>query len=226
MVERNLKAFEAIVSFVKDLNEVFGSTTKATPISLYSRFVDHINPETHTEAMNKIVQGFETFFANNVGNLSEEKVGNIPRGTCIPYSEKVHLEIQKYLYKADPETRSVIITHLLTIFAILHPDGKVLKNLERRTKGLIDIDTTTNEGQFINDLMEKAKDSMQDTDLSNPGNAMMGLFQSGVFGELMSGLESGSKNGSIDMKKMMRTIRGALDSILPIDESDEEEDAE
>jgi hypothetical protein len=129
--------------------------------------------------------------------------------------EKV-IDIQKYIYKTnnDSETREAIRRHLMTISAILEPDSKKLEELDKRIEEL-NMDLGSKEGEFITGIMHKAKNSMEDIDTENPGQAIMGLLSSGVIQEMVSGLQYGVSSGEMDMQKLLGSMQTAIGSIMP-----------
>lgn len=234
--ERKLKAFNAIVSFVTDLNEAFGNPKNVTPLSLYTRLVVNHIKFTEVDRIDSALSGFETFVDKYSSAIMKCEWDGIPRDTVIPYgtSDKICLEIQKYIYKADELTRKVIRQHLLTIGAILRPvDNEALLNaltsaslqnikpLElnapKDLKTALNIDENTKEGKFISGIMYKVKDAMEDMggDTGNPTAALMNLATSGVIPELIGGLQAGVSSGEMDMTKLMHTMIGAMHTLLP-----------
>lgn len=215
--KKSLEAFSAIVSFVNDLWEVFGSTKTVTPLALYHRLIEHIK-FTDSEGIQKAIAGFTTFMGEYETILVKNELSKIPRDTFIRYgdSDKVYLEIQKYLYLArnDTCTIEVIRQHLLTICTILDPNKEKIAELEKRINEL-KVDTSTREGQFITGIMEKAKTTMEGVDTDDPMKAMMGIFSSGVIQEMVSGLQQGVGSGEMDMQRLLGTMQSAIGAIMP-----------
>lgn len=216
MDDNKIQVFEAITSFVNDLWSVFQSG-KPTPLALYHRMIKHINSEKSENGMNDSISGFVEFFSKHEVNIVDDKLESIPRDTIIRYgkSEKVYLEIQKYIYRSnkDIEMRNAIRKHLLTIAAILQPDIKKFEALESN-KGMLGIDDSTTEGKFLSNIMKQAQNSMGDVDTDNPTAAMSVLFTS-VVPQLVSGLQNGVNSGQMDMYKLMSTMQNTLGAIMP-----------
>jgi len=61
MTETKIEAFNAVVSFVNDLWEVYGNPKKVSPLALYRRLISHIKP-TQKEGIHKTLSGFVEFF--------------------------------------------------------------------------------------------------------------------------------------------------------------------
>lgn len=235
--ETNVEVFRAVKAFVTDLWEVFGTTKSVTPLSLYYRLITKMSP-TDTQSLSKVTNGFKAFFRTNEVHILKDEMKKIPRDTIIRYGEsgKVFLEIQKYVHKVskDAETLSVIQSHLLTISTLLDPNTEKLAQLEKiqeeRGKNPLGIDTTTAEGEFIMDVMETARSGFegQEINASNPMEAMMKLYQSGVAQKLMTGIQQGTGKGGkkLNTRRLMREMKKAMDHLLPEDEDEEEETPE
>lgn len=209
------EVFEAITSFVSDLWSVFQSS-KPTPLALYQRMIAHINKENSSQGKQESINGFIEFFMAHEKNILEDSLDAIPRGTIIRYgkSEKVFLEIQKYIHQSskDVETRAAIRKHLITISTILEPDTKKLEALDADNP--FHIPQNTKEGAFINDILRDAQNSMGDVDTDNPTAAMASLFTT-VVPRLVSGLQEGVGSGEMDMHKLMGVMQQAMASFMP-----------
>lgn len=218
------ETFIAISSFVEDLWEVFGNTKKVTPLSLYHRLIQHIKFSA-LDDMKSSIEGFREFFSSYDNLIIGNEMDKIPRNTNIRFgtSSKVYLEIQKYIYQADVETKDAIRRHLITISTILEPNKEKMAQLERRIEGL-DIDANSPEGEFLSNIMEKTKHTMENIEADNPMTAIMGLFNSGVLGEMMSGLESGVQSGQMDMGKLLGTMQSTIGKLIPVEEEKKEEE--
>lgn len=215
MEERSVKAFEAITSFVKELWETLGVKGVVTPLALYNRLLEHITTGDK-KAVGKCVTGFRQFLSTYHDKLLSDDVTAVPKNAKIVYgtSQAVYLEIGEYLRSADNDTRTVIRQHLLIISALLEPDKVKMKELEKKLTEL-NVDTSTPEGQFIGNLMGKAKNAMETVDAQNPATAIAGLLQSGLITDLVSGLQDGVSSGSMDVRRLLGTMQGAINSLMP-----------
>ena len=213
MKEIYLKAFNSITEFVNDLWEVFGIRSKVTPLALYKRLIEHIK-FTDEEAIMKAIQPFSSFVKRYNSAIISGNLDEIPRGEIIRYGEnnKIVIEIQKFIYKGDNETKTIIRQYLLTINAILNPSKEAIDELEKKrsTLGLDD----SYESNFLTNVMDKAKTSMQDIDTENPSVALASLAQSGVIQELFSGLQTGMASGEMDFGKLVGSMQGALGNLM------------
>lgn len=50
---------------------------------------------------------------------------------------------------------------------------------------------------------------------SNPMETINNLMQSGVFNELITGMQSGLSDGSLDMNKLMGSVQGMMTKLSP-----------
>lgn len=220
--KRDRDAFNAIFSFVSDIWDVFGTKNvkKVTPLVLYHRLVESTKL-SDSDSIEKILNGFKTFFITHGSSILTGQLDNIPENTKILYgsSERICLEIQKFIYKTknDSDTREAIRSHLLTISCILEPDQSKISELEKFSASDIHIDTSTKEGEFINKLMQKAKNSMKNVNTSNPMAAVAGMFQSGIVQDMTTGLQKGIASGEMKMDRLLGAMQTAIGSVLPSD---------
>lgn len=206
--KRYVTAFAAVIEFIKNLWEIFGSKT-VTPLCLYNRLLEHIKFEDK-EAIMKSINGFLSFFDAHGADIFSNNLSAIPVGARINYGDgkNVYLEIQKFMHKSDPETREAIRQHLMTIASILQPERIVAITPK------LGIDDQSNEGKFIDTIMKKANATVSGQDVSNPMSIMASLFSSGVMTDMMSGLQQGAENGQFDMMKMMQMMQNAMTSMM------------
>lgn len=208
--------FTAIKQFVSDLWLAF--PVKNSPLALYHRLMQHTNDSNSNVATEKSVAGFKVFFVNFDEILSsDEGLQSIPRDTVIRYGEspKVYLEIQKYIYKASPEQRTVIRQHLLTISATIDPDEKKLSSLSNSAAPVLEKMGLggSAESRFVKNIVDKAKKSMEGMDMSNikdPTSAILALAQGGVIADMMRSVETQMQSGPIDPAGLMEALQENL----------------
>lgn len=220
--KKQREAFNAILSFVNDLWDAFGSSKKVTPLSLYHRLVTNIKV-SDMESINNVVNGFKSFMSLYELSLLKGDINSIPEDTKISYgnSGRICLEIQKYFYRSrnNEETSKIIRQHLLTIGMILDPRADKMAELENSQREreeaaaaiLPGIDTSTKEGQFINDILNTAKSGMEGIDTSDPMQAMMGVYRSGAFQKMMGGMQDGTMNP----RALGRMMKKTLNALIP-----------
>lgn len=213
--KKNIDAFGAIVHFVNDLWEVFGSKNATSGLALYHRLIGRIGL-SEIDNIKKVVDGFNEFLLSHENSIVNNKLENIPRGVSIKYggSDKIQIEVQKFIYQSDPTTKEIIRQHLLTISTILNPKKEKIAQLEKRINEL-NIDTSTKEGKFITGIMDKAKTSMTNVSTEDPMQAMMSIFQSGIIQEMVVGLQQGVGSGEMNMQSLLGTMQSAIGSMMP-----------
>jgi hypothetical protein len=227
--KRYSDGFVAISAFINELWEQFGDTKNPTPLGLYKRLLHHIK-FTEIDSIMKSVKGFEKFLKPYTDIILSGKLDAIPSDSKIEYGDsgKVYIDIGKIIHKTDEETRRNIQQHLIAIDVILHPNKEKIDAFEKilqepvSDQEFLKVDTSTNEGKFINNIMQRSKKSMENVDADNPMAAMFSIFQSGVVQEMVSGLSQGVESGQMDMKKLLGTMQDALGSIIPSKEPPKE----
>lgn len=207
MDPKYVTGFNAVVNCIEDLWSVFGSK-KATPLALYRRLISHIK-FTDAEAINKSLSGFRQFLMIHDDYIINDELEKIPRGTVIKYgtNDRVYIDIQKYIYQSDKETKEAIRQHLITISAILDPNDKKITELEKKASQML-TSSNSKEGEFISGIMSKAKNVMQQGDMDNPTQAIAGIFKSGLLQEMISGLQEGVESGELSQEKLMSSMQG------------------
>jgi len=226
--KRQREAFNAILSFVNDLWDAFGNSKKVTPLALYHRLITSLKV-SDMDSILKVVQGFQVFLRKYELSLLKGKITDIPENAKVMYgnSERICLEIQKYFYQSrgNEETVATMRQHLLTIGMILDPKEDKIAELEmcqqKREEAeaavLPGIDINTKEGQFINDILETAKNGMEGVDTSDPMQAMMGVYRSGAFQKMMGGM----KDGSMNPRTLGRMMKKTLNALIPDEDEPE-----
>lgn len=208
--EVDQEAFDAISQFVNDLWEVFGNNKKITPLALYKRIIEHINKKSDIKAVERAVTPFKKFVQKYDKVILNREV--VPRGEKIYYgdNQKIYIDIESFIHRGDSETRSAIFQHLLTICAILNPSEEAFQELEKKESFPIE----GKEGEFLSGMLNRAKTSMEGVDTNNPMVAFSALAESGIVGELFSGLQQGMASGQMDFKKMLGSMQGLINNMM------------
>ena len=142
--------------------------------------------------------------------VSDAVVSDIISFLTIQYSERVYIDIKLILKLADEQTCDAIWNHLLTISAFVDPAGnakEILKANLKATNG-----DNINENMFLENIIsqvEKAIPSNGSGD-ADPMKMISSIMQSGVFTELIGGMNQGLSNGSLDIGKLMGTVQGLI----------------
>ena len=140
----------------------------------------------------------------------------IPRDTFIRYgdSENIYLDVQKFVYlsRSNSQQLEIIRKHLLTIAALISPEEKtltalggapILENLGYSSK--------SREAEFVKNILAKANKTMANLPAgSDPMEAVSSMLGSGILQEVVSGLEDGYKNKTIDPEKLMEGLQTTI----------------
>jgi hypothetical protein len=197
----SLLAFKTICNFVKDLSAEYGKNHK--PLLLYNRLTTHTQI-SHDKAIKKHLSIFYDFSVSNREALLLQDSTKILCKKLV-YSERVYIDMEYIFRIADKENSPVIWQHLLTISALIDPDGKakdvLLKNKEDDKK----------EDDFLSDIISKVQQNVKPN--SNPMEAFSSILQSGVATDLISNMQGNLKSGKLDMKKLLGSVKGLITNL-------------
>ena len=133
----------------------------------------------------------------------------------IVYSERVYVDIVSVLKHCDTDCSIVIWQHLLTIWGLIDPTSQAKQNLKEMMKN--EDGSESKESDFLNSIIDKVEKSVDPSKMntSNPMEMVSSLMQSGVFNELITGMQGGLSNGSLDMEKLMGSVKGMMSKLSP-----------
>lgn len=193
--------FKTIATFVGDLSEIFASSYHE--LALYNRLLQKTTL-SHEVGVRKNINAFKTFCVNNrkpiISRNYKDVVGKII------YSDKVFIDIKDIMINADAETRKIIWLHLIKICAFVDPSTKAREILK---------ENVSNESTFIDEIMTKVEQNIDLDSTTNPLEAVTSIMNSGVFNDLMMGMNNKLQDGSIDLSKLMGTVETLCSSIKP-----------
>ena len=191
--------FKTICTFITDLAEIYSSSHHE--LKLYERLIQKTTLK-HEIAIRKHIESFRVFCVNNrksiIARNFSEVVGNIV------YSEKVFINIKQILESADDDTRKVIWLHIIKICAYIDPSTKAREILK---------ENASNESNLISEIMSKVEQNVDLNNNSNPMEAVTSIMNSGIFNDLMMGMNSKLQDGSIDLSKLMGTVETLCSNI-------------
>lgn len=200
----SLLIFNAISQFVSELNQEFGTTHKN--IALYNRLLtkttfSHIGPIT------KHIQCFRTFFEKNQKAIIEQNPASFIE-TKISYSDRVFIDLAQVLRQSSKENTKIIWQHLLTIWGLIDPTSQARKLLHDMAQNS-DSKDGTNEEDFLVNIINKVEQSVSrdKIDSNNPMAAIGTLMQSGVMTDLVTGMQKGLSDGSLNVGKLMSSVQ-------------------
>lgn len=199
--DMSLVCFKAISNFTTELVELFSS--KQRSLKLYGRLINKTTI-VHDKSINKHIDAFRQFCVTNrdaIINKSVDKMTNYK----ISYSNRVFIDMNEIFKISDKETSNVIWEHLLCISALVDPAGKAREILkENMSNGK----TGTGETNFLTDIIDKVEATVDPN--ASPMEAVSSIMQSGIFTDLIGGMNSGLSNGSLDLGKLMGAVQGMV----------------
>jgi hypothetical protein len=207
MNDTSLITFKSISNFTKDLGEIFGSQQHS--LKLYTHLISKTTL-AHDKAIKKHIDAFKDFCIQNreaiTSKDSSKFVSNSKetKQIRIIYSKNVYIDIDAIFKTADKDTQTVIWKHLLVISALVDPAGKAKEILKQKTSG--------KEGDFLADIISKVEKNV-DPDSNNPMEAVTNIMKSGVFTDIISGMNEGMQNGSLDLGKLMASVQGMVTTL-------------
>ena len=194
-INYELIAFKAISEFTKELGEIFTSKDKNHSLKLYEHLLNKTTL-THDKAIKKHIEAFREFCVSNRDAIKSKNFSLLVKDKVV-YSTRVFIDFTSIFKEADRETTAVIWKHLLTISALVDPAGKA--------KEILKNSSSTKEANFLSDIIEKVESNVNPN--SNPLEAISSIMSSGVFNELITGMNSGIQNGDLDLGKLMGTVQ-------------------
>lgn len=209
MDNTSILIFKAITGFISDLNTEFGNKHKS--IALYNRLLEKTGI-VNVGPINKHIECFRTFFNTNKQAM-EEKNANLFIDSKISYSDRVYVDIATVLKQSDKENTQIIWKHLLTIWGLVDPTSQAKKVLQDCMKS----GDGDKEASFLTNIIDKVEKSVSssDIDTSNPMAAVGSLMSSGVFNDLIMGMQTGLSDGSLNIGKLMGTVQGMIGKMAP-----------
>ena len=204
----NVLLFKAITTFINDLHTEFGSKFKS--ITLYHRLLEKTGI-MHTGPILKHIDCFRSFFTENKEMMETQDITKIVKSQ-ISYSERVYVDIPSVMKHSDKECTVIIWKHLLTIWGLIDPTSQAKQTLKEMMKN-----NDNKEADFLSNIIEKVESSIDPSKMngSNPMEMVSGLMQSGVFNDLISGMQGGLEDGSLDMNKLMGSVQGMMTKMSP-----------
>lgn len=201
-LEKNeLILFETISDLINSLNEYIGKNYYN--LQLYSRLIEK-TPKENIKIIRKHNNCFSLFYTENkeaILNLDEYKINS-----TIKYSDKVYIDMKKIFDILDDTDKKTSWKYLLTIGAIIDPNGGTKKILDELNK-------TNKSDEFIESIMGEVKENINLENNADPMSVVSSLMMSGVFGKMVGNLNSKMEDESIDPKQLISSLQGMLSSL-------------
>lgn len=193
--------FKAITSFISDLDSEFGKRHKS--IALYNRLLEKTGI-VHIGPIHKHIECFKKFFDLNKNAVTEQNPA-LFENSKIVYSEKVYVDVTTVLRQTSEDNKKIIWQHLLTIWGLIDPSSEARRLLNEAKKN----GTATNEDDFLSNIIEKVETAVSSDkiDKNNPLSAITTLMQSGIMSDLVTGMQKGLSDGSLDVGKLMGSVQ-------------------
>jgi hypothetical protein len=199
--------FNSITSFISDLYIEFGSKNKN--ITLYHRLLEKTGI-VHTNPILKHIDCFRNFFIKNKEAMETKDHTKFVENK-ISYSDRVYIDLKNIFENSDSECSLIIWKHLLTIWGLIDPESQAKNYLKELSS------CESKESDFLNKIIDKVEKNVDPSKMntSNPMEMVSGLMQSGVFNDLISGMQGGLSDGSLDINKLMGSVQGMISKLSP-----------
>lgn len=198
--DTSLVCFKAISNFTTELGETF---SKQRSLKLYCRLINKTTI-VHDKSINKHIGAFRQFCVTNRDAIVNKSVDKLSTNK-IEYSQRVFIDMAEIFKLSDKDTTRIIWDHILCISALVDPAGKAREVLK---KNLENGKTSGKETNFLTDIIDKVEAHV-DPD-SNPMEAVSSILKSGVFTDLIGGMNNGLSDGSLDLGKLMGAVQGMV----------------
>lgn len=216
-MEKNIKGFERIKTFVSSLKIVLDSLKieeNYHEIVLY----DHLLSKTPTDSNKAIIKHTSIFSKFMITNKEAVLATNhtLFKEPIIEYtSNKIYLDMNKiFRLLVDDKTRNVVWDHLLGIALFVYPNDEIKQLVQKRQE-----EKDKREDNFIQGLFSKIQNTIGDEELDDDDpmqimNVFSDIMQKGVFTELVNDVRSGVAGNSLRPDKLVNSVQGILGQTL------------
>lgn len=200
MNSTDLLSFKSISDFIKQLSEGFTNKNYHS-LKLYEHLLNKTTL-SHEKVIKKHIELFRDFCIANRDSINN-KDSKLLKQSKIEYSSRVYIDFDSIFKDSDKETSNVIWSHILTISALLDPAGKA--------KEILKNNKDSKEANFLSDIINKVESNVNPG--ASPLEAMTSMMSSGIFNDLLSGMNNGVQNGELDLGKLMNTVQTMCSSL-------------
>ena len=205
MNDTEVTTFNAISKFIEELNKLFGKRHK--PLKLYHHLIEKTT-FSHKKAIRKHIEGFRKFCIANRDAIVHTK-SSLLKMKVLTYSKHAYIDMAVIFKLATTDVIQVIWKHLLYISARVDPAGNAKKVL---TKNVSEGKTSGNEAKFLENIISKVETSVG-SDTKDPMSALSSIMSSGVFTDLLGGMQNGLQSGQLDLGKLMGAVQGMVSNL-------------
>ena len=231
------KVFNAIKSFVTEINSLYGAHYK--PLALYGRLIEKTNL-THTIPVNKHINAFRKFMVANrnaIYNMNEQEF----KPHKIQYNDNVYFNIKTIMNMADPDTQQVIWQHLLVLSALLDSGSNAKQRIKEQQLALSEQEANaSNPGldPMLSGIMNMVSSVMMSdsgnegpigaNSMADMGNVFGQIMSSGILPKMMTTISSSVKDGQLDIGNIVTSVQSLAKAcnldLPPLEEIDEQVD--
>jgi hypothetical protein len=212
-----LFVFKAIVSFVNDMNEIYGQEYK--PLRLYALLLERTGI-MHEDPIKKHIEAFKLLVTTNADAILQEKT-SLLQNAKVEYSEKVCIDLVEIfrLAASDPTNILCIWKHLLTLLLMFEPQRQQElppKEIRHESEGV--------EDDFLTNLVQKVGSQIDPS--ANPMQTVQSMMSTGMFQDIMSSMDNGLQSGNLDMGKMVGSLQKMVGSLSTLVDSQSQQKIE
>ena len=196
----NLIIFKAISNCVKDLGESFKTNQRS--LLLYKHLIEKTTI-MHEEPIKKHINAWKVFCLNNSQAILDTDFSKL-QGK-VEYSSKVVLDFKEIFSIATKSEQKIIWQHLLNIHAFMDPSSKAKELLKKQ------MENGSKEDEFLHNIINKVESQVDP--MANPMDAVGSIMKSGIFSDLVEGMNSGINDGSMNMGKLLGSVNKMVASL-------------
>lgn len=232
------KVFNAIKSFVTEINSLYGAHYK--PLALYGRLIEKTNL-SHTIPVTKHINAFRKFMVSNrnaIYNMNEKEF----KSHKIQYNDNVYFNIKTIMNMADPDTQQVIWQHLLVLSALLDSGSNAKQRIKEHQIALSEqeaVNTTPALDPMLSGIMNMVSSVMMSdgggeggpigaNSMANMGDVFGQIMSSGILPKMMTTISSSVKDGQLDIGNIVSSVQSLAKEcnldLPPLEENDEQVD--
>jgi hypothetical protein len=203
----NKKIFSKFLTFLNELNEIFGS--KHNSVFLYYKLCKKTSISNDT-GLSKHIEYLKRFLLPNSDFIVKQQWQSLsPNEIRFDVSEKVHIPFQYLFKETDKETRQAMFKHLqLLLLMVVSEDQRV--SIREALKMPVETPSSNKEEDFLNKFVEKVEEKFKNGSASsqaNPMEAAMNLLKSGVLTDMTSSMKRDIESGNLDVNKLVGNIQ-------------------
>lgn len=212
LTQRETRAYNEIKTFVS----LARSVLQTKPVGMWDRLINNPGLSISDGTKTSCVGAFRAFCEANRGHMDAL---SFPEGTRVQFSGSIYIDMCELVSRADDEDRGIVREYLLALSALLVRDSNALELLAQAPASTNEgpdldtirdtIDTTTNEGQFISDLVGSLGDVVGEGGIqegTDPQAAMMQLMSSGKLMNSVMGMKDKMETGQMSMSGMLNAF--------------------